>query len=186
MTENPFRYGKSANLCSAAIKPRLKFLLSWIPELQEYGQILDIGEVNTLRKILQTQAIAKIVNTTGDLNWAMWEPMNQYPVVLCLEVLEHLQNPLNFLYQVRYRMRPGSILYLTTPKESLKLLRMSDHFFELDEYRLRSLFDLCGIFRVIEIQETKSNYPRSIFWRGLRPLLRALIQKSWAVKAVAI
>jgi 2-polyprenyl-3-methyl-5-hydroxy-6-metoxy-1,4-benzoquinol methylase len=50
-------------------------------------------------------------------------PSNDYDVVICTEVLEHVPRPAEFLMQLREKGRPGGALCLTTPNASYLLAR---------------------------------------------------------------
>ncbi|TKJ40323.1 hypothetical protein CEE37_08330 [candidate division LCP-89 bacterium B3_LCP] len=185
MGKNPFRGSADETLTPAILKGRIAFYSNWIKELPEDIQILDIAEPNPISQSLQEKYRLNIVNTEGDLNFADWTPIEQFQCVFCFEVIEHLQNPLFFLKELRKRMVPEGQLFLTCPKATFRLLQMPDHFNEMDEYRLRTVFDIARDFEIVEFGETGSNYPWFIFWRGYRPLLRALFQKSFYLKAIA-
>jgi SAM-dependent methyltransferase len=51
-------------------------------------------------------------------------PANDYDVVVCTEVLEHVPAPAQFLAQLRDKVRPGGALCLTTPNADYFLTRL--------------------------------------------------------------
>lgn len=51
-----------------------------------------------------------------DLNASKWVlPHKEYELAVAIEVIEHLENPLLFLRNVRLLLKPGGMLFLTTP-----------------------------------------------------------------------
>lgn len=165
---------------------RLKFLLRWCkPESQK---ILDIGKANALSAEFGKRIGAMIVNTDGDLDFANWEmelPIGGFQDVMCLEVLEHLANPLHFLCLLRQRMAWGGRFWITTPKCGWHWLWNRDHFIEYDRRRLRALLNRAG-FQIETMELTKSGWLLRTFWRGIRPCIRAFFRWSWAVKAINV
>ncbi len=186
MATNPFRDLPEGYLPQDVLGVRLNFYKKWLGTFPPEKEILDIGPENLLTQTLKNELGLSIVNTEGDLNFGDWQPSGQYPIAFCFEVIEHVQNPLVLLREIRKRMVPGGTLYLSCPKATFRLLQMSAHFNEMDEYRLRTLFDLADCFRIEQFGTTGSNYPWFIFWRGFRPLLRAVFEKSFYLRATAI
>lgn len=185
MTTNLYRDMPEGYLPQDILRHRLKFARKWLVPFSLGKEILDVGETNPYSQALKSELNLTVVNTVGDLNFSDWEPKRQFPVVYCFEVIEHLQNPLVLLKEIRKRMVDGGTLFLTCPRATFRLLQMSAHFNEMDEYRLRSLFDLSGCFRIEQFGITGSNYPWFIFCRGFRPFLRAIFQWSYYVRATA-
>lgn len=54
-------------------------------------------------------------------------PSNDYDVVICTEVLEHVQRPAEFLLQLKAKARPGGCLCLTTPNASYVLANLPSY-----------------------------------------------------------
>jgi hypothetical protein len=164
---------------------RLRFLNRWCH--CQSNPILDIGPPNRLSREFAAAQRLELVNTKGDLDTLAWVPdAADYPRfsdVLCLEVLEHLANPLRFLIVLRTRMAPGGRLWLTTPKASWRWLQHKDHFTEYDRRRLIVLLEMAG-FKIEFLGLTKSGYPLHTFWRGVRPCIRALTRWCYCLKAI--
>ncbi len=61
-------------------------------------------------------ALTDVPVVRQDLNEAVWDiPEGRYDVVVAVEVLEHLENPSAALRSARALLRPGGILFFTTP-----------------------------------------------------------------------
>ena len=57
--------------------------------------------------------------------------VNAFDIVLCLEVLEHLQNPLLFMSNVKKMLKPDGTLFLSLPARP-RFLWIDYHFFEMN------------------------------------------------------
>lgn len=185
MNYNSFCHSPDDYLPPAILRARASFVKSWIC-LPRGVRVLDIGEGNSFARQLQTELGVEVINTQGDLNYPHWEPQGEFDWVFCFEVIEHLLNPLLFLITLRQKTSAGGTLFLTCPKPTFRFLQMPVHFNEMDEYRLRALFDQSRSFRIEELGTTKSGYPWFIFWRGLRPLCRAIFEESFYLRATAV
>jgi 2-polyprenyl-3-methyl-5-hydroxy-6-metoxy-1,4-benzoquinol methylase len=89
---------------------------------------------------------------------------------LAFEIIEHLMNPLWFLWQVRQALKPDGTLCLSTPINKPKFFWRPDHFHEVDEYRLNRLIERAG-FEIIRRE-------RKRFYRinGLRSIIRYVLK----------
>jgi SAM-dependent methyltransferase len=168
------------------LKSRLKFLERWC-WISPGTEVLDVGAENLLSREFARKCNLILQNTQGNLDFAGWEirHSHRFDDVLCLEVLEHLANPLHFLLLLRNIMKPAGRLWLTTPKASWHWLWNRDHFMEYDRRRLTALLGAAG-FKIESFALTKSGWPLGTFWRGARPCIRAIFRWSYCVKAVAM
>lgn len=131
--------------------------------------VADMGDPNTAKKLIENVKgieIESIYNIDFD-----YDPIpGQWGTIICLEILEHLFNPLFFLENIKKALKPGGILYLSTPYRA-KFLWTEHHYHEIDDKRIRWLFERAGFG--IE-KEKKIRLFRGWKWhlKGVRPLLR--------------
>ena len=107
-----------------------------------------------------------------DFNFDLF-PYKKYNTILCFEILEHLQNPLFFLKQIKSIMSADAVLYLSTPNR-IKWLRPLYHYNEISAKHLeRWLLAPLNL----EIIKKKRLYIRQSwfdYFIGVRPLARAI------------
>ncbi|MDH4071438.1 MAG: class I SAM-dependent methyltransferase, partial [Ignavibacteria bacterium] len=130
------------------------------------GRVLDCGEPNLLKEMIQNRCGIQIESTNGDLDLVRLS--GSFDRVLAFEVIEHLMNPLRFLLQVKSVLSSNGRLFISTPINKPKFLWREDHFHEFDEYRLEILLRKAG-FHVVKKQIMR-------FYRitGVRPIIRYL------------
>lgn len=147
-------------------RKRYAYTLSFIKDLG--GVVLDCGESNKLKHLMEKKFNIKINSTKGDLDFVTID--GKYDFILAFEMVEHLMNPLWLLCQINSALKPNGILYLSTPINKPKLLWRPDHFHEFDEYRLKQLFQKAN-FEVIR-------YERKRFGNllGIRPIIRFIFR----------
>jgi 2-polyprenyl-3-methyl-5-hydroxy-6-metoxy-1,4-benzoquinol methylase len=145
---------------------RYEYTLGFVRNLR--GKVLDCGEPNVLKNLMEDKFKIEIKNTSGDLDVMPIE--GKYNFILGFELLEHLMNPLWFLIQVRNALEPDGVAFLSTPINKPKFFWRYDHFHEFDEYRLRSLVRKAG-FEVV--REERARFYRMT---GIRPIIRLLLK----------
>jgi SAM-dependent methyltransferase len=74
-------------------------------------RVLDIGASNFIGRGLGITDF-----TSGDLNRTMRTPRQEYDVVTCFEVVNHLMNHQTLLENIGGKLKAGGKLYLSTPK----------------------------------------------------------------------
>ncbi len=136
---------------------------------------LDIGERSSLTTQLELFFNCPFDSTTIDLDV---DPLTErYDVVTCFEIIEHLFNPLHLLLQIREVVPPGGRLYLSTPSGKPHFLWSSSHFHEMSFSSIKALFDRAG-FSILRKKKI-TTYPWWFYFKGVRPLLRAVFERTW-------
>lgn len=74
------------------------------------------------------------------------EPEGQFDIVYCIAVLEHVRSPSAFLAELRKRLRPGGLLYLSQPTQDVPSydLFFVDHLYHFGTDHLRAYARKCG------------------------------------------
>ncbi len=133
------------------------------------GPVADMGVPNAAKKMIEEIKGIQIESVHGmDFDY---DPIpGEWGTIICLEILEHLFNPLFFLENLKSALKPDGVIYLSTPYRP-KFLWTEHHYHEIDDERIHWLFDRAGL--TIE-KEKKIRLYRGWKWhlRGIRPLLR--------------
>ena len=107
------------------------------------GKILDIGEKNPLTVRLEKEYGVKIDNTREDLDCTLSLHGGIYDTIICSHIIEHLFNPLLFLWHIKSIMRDK--LYIIAPIKPYWITPAKCHFHEMDEYRFKKLIERAGL-----------------------------------------
>jgi SAM-dependent methyltransferase len=131
--------------------------------------ILDLGEANPKIRIIQ-EILRIEFSSCGDVDFDFEPIPGSWGTILCLEILEHLYNPLLALTNMRSALAPGGVIYLSTPGRP-HFLWSHQHFHEIDDERIRWLFRRAGLE---VLKEGRIPVRREWWWhlRGIRPFLR--------------
>jgi hypothetical protein len=100
-----------------------------------------------------------------DLNWSAFYGVKPYKTMTSFDVIEHLQNPLYYLFNIHTAMHKTGTLYLTTP--AAWLFKGKHHFHEFTKAELLYCLKEAG-FRDIKISRMRA-YDLKF---GIRPLIR--------------
>ena len=172
---------------------RLEETIDFIEPRDMKGFILDVGEPNFVgRKLSEHFRMVAVRNTSApDFNVRLGIPRPPYcyRTVLCLEVVEHVMNPLQLVKQLAARLASHGALYLSTPVRNPTgtWFNRSYHFTEYDVDKVCTMLDYAGFevckvhtFRSIPIWEGyKSAFP------GLfRTTLRIFSQRTMLIRCV--
>ena len=142
----------------------------------------DIGTPNPKMELLKEFMELDVTQVVApDFNFAVLDEGAQYDAVFCFEVIEHLQNPMWFMREVRELMAPGGVLYLSTPSNP-RCLKYDYHFHEMSRSMLETwILRPLGLHIV---RHRRFNFVNN--WRaaliGVRPLLRAL--RTWDFRPI--
>jgi len=100
--------------------------------------------------------------------------VGKYDTITCLEVLEHLQNPLFFLENIKSMMHKDSRLFLSMPGR-MKLLWTEKHFREYTKKEFEKWLLKPLELEIIRSKRIRINQPWHFYFTGLRPLLRLFL-----------
>ena len=136
-----------------------------------YGDIADCGENNPLKEMFEGELGINIDSLDWDFNKAYYGLEKKYDVILCLEVLEHVMNPLLFLKQLKRLLKEGGTIYLSTPYQLPQILKAIHHYHEIPTDRLEWLFEEAKLnYNRIGNVTIAGNWYNHLY--GIRPILR--------------
>lgn len=135
---------------SPITEKRYNELLDGFEKYKSTNRILDIGAgcgffLKTAKKrgweVYGTEIDASVIGdcfdstinmSFGDINSIQF-PANHFDVIVHIEVIEHINNPNEYVSEIYRILRPGGITYLTTP-----------NFNAIHRYRLKGKYDIIG------------------------------------------
>lgn len=145
------------------------------------GTVLDIGTPNPFSDILKSKGFT-VFNTSGEDLDDKPEVVSAYAVdaVVALEILEHLVNPLGVLRSLKsnrlFATVPLSLWFARAYRN--KSNRWDQHFHEFEDWQFDWLLEKAGWEKV---RSEKWTFP--VFKLGIRPLLRSITPRYYAVEA---
>ncbi len=149
-------------------RTRAAKILRFVDEV--HGPVADIGDRNPLITMIEKEKGVSATSIGGlDLDYDEI-PDGQYGTIFFFAVIEHLFNPLFALENFKKSMRPGGLLYLSTPHRP-HFLWTEHHYHEIDRERLGWLFERAGF----EVVKEERHHLRDRLHRhltGVRPLIR--------------
>ncbi len=134
------------------------------------GTYADISSSN--KKMEEIKRLLKIDVEQIMVNDFNFDPLpaKQYDTIFCLEVLEHLQNPLFFLMQIKKVMKEDSLLYISFPSKP-RWLWTSHHFFEYDRKHFEKWLLTPAGFKIVRHKKFRLARNWTAYLIGVRPLL---------------
>ena len=149
--------------------------LAFLRPHESAGAGLDIGDRSAFTGTLESFFGCPFDTTSIDLD--VDELQGEYDVVTCLDVIEHLFNPLHCLLQIRSVLKPGGTLYLTSPRYKPHLLWSQDHYHEMSTRSMMALLERAGYS--VRRSALITTQPWWFYFTGFRPLLRGLFNRTW-------
>lgn len=97
----------------------------------------------------------------GDLNKIKYSS-EKFDVIAAFSVLEHLNNPLKFLKEIKKSLKPDGLIFIRVPETpaSGPKLSLLDHFWHFNEKSIKKILRLAGF-------KTKNIFPSGVF-QGLK------------------
>jgi hypothetical protein len=139
------------------------------------GVVLDIGNKNPIGDFMAEYYKVKKYNTYHDLNFFPSSEFNKtINTVWCFEIIEHLVNPLLFLWWLNSICNKKTRIFLTYPIRP-RLFWARTHFHEYDKKRFRYMLKCAG-YKIVRYQQRTHWRPDWWFYlSGIRPFLRLTI-----------
>ena len=159
-----------------------KAILSYLKanETRDWMDCLDVGPRSPLTNAIERAMWWDVTNTVGDLDEDFvpenYSPPN-YNVITYSHTIEHQFNPLFTLLELKKYLAPGGRIYVSLPQRG-KLLWVDHHFHEIDDTRIRLLFERAGL-RVLDRNATiLGPRPWHHYIRGFRAMARLFFEKN--------
>lgn len=135
------------------------------------GDICDIGELNAKSIYLSDHFNIKIEQLDQDFNFCDLYTGKKYDNILCFEVIEHLQNSLLFMRNIKKMLKAGGVIYLSTPSRP-HFLWTPHHFIEMSREKLTQWILAPLDLKIIRSKKIRLNNNWKFYFTGIRPFLR--------------
>ena len=134
----------------------------------------DISKENPKMNFLKKMMRIKVDQIeVDDYNFDPLPKSKRYDVIFCLEVLEHLQNPLYLMRELKSILKDNGTIYLTMPSNP-GYLKYTFHFNEMKKKHFEQwILNPLDLQIVRHIKFNFVNDWRAIFF-GIRPIIRAI------------
>jgi SAM-dependent methyltransferase len=153
-----------------AIRNRIRRTIAFIDPEDLKGKIADCGETNPMKEGIEKHFNVTIKSHDWNFNFPSLT-IYAYNTVLAFEVLEHIYNPLTFLYSVKRMIRPGGVIYLSTPRTWPQWNMIQFHYHEIPTDRLMWLFEEAGL-KIVRSGKISLRGDWYHYLWGFRPFLR--------------
>jgi SAM-dependent methyltransferase len=154
---------------------RAKKILQFISDLKNNHPAADVGSYNVMSILLQKNMNIPITQLTStDFNFNAIESNDVYKkfkLIFCLEVLEHLQNPLFFIQNLKEYLDDDGVLILSSPSRP-KFFYTPFHYLEQSPKHLQKWILTPLGLKIIRHKRLWYYKHWTIFLIGFRPLLR--------------
>lgn len=138
----------------------------------KYARCLDVGEANPRMEYIKERTGLNVKQfDTGDLNFVKMPEIKAYDAIFAFDIVEHLQNPLWFMKQMKDGLAPDGSIYVCYPTNP-QWMWHELHFFEMkpkhfEKWIIKPLgLEIVRKKRIIFIPNWKA------IFIGVRPILR--------------
>jgi len=170
---------KSPGIMVPVTNPDKRLINKIVKFVDEFSYpIADISEPNTKMEMIAEQLnfLKKVEYIHGvDYNFCYLCTSKVYRTIFCLEILEHLQNPLFCMANIEVMLNQNGIIYLSMPARP-KLFWPDFHYNEISPKRFKK-----WILEPLYLKVVKQAFirnPLKIKFRnliGIRPIIRIIL-----------
>jgi len=162
---------KKPGHCEISTKNDIRLFKKIIKFVESSGKCAEIGKENIKMNYIKNYLGIKITQVDAqDFNFNILK--GSYDTIFCFEILEHLQNPLWFMAQLKSILKHRGIIYLSMPCRP-KLFWSKYHFFEMHPKHFQKWILNPLDLKIIKKKKIFFSFD-GIGWHliGIRPLLR--------------
>ncbi len=146
-----YRGGRLIDLgCLDSLVPEMAYRKH--PTAEIWGLDLASGAIDDMRR-----RFPYIYFETGDVYQTKFPP-NYFGYVVAGEIMEHLEHPMDFIYEAMRILRPGGILALSTPLEEAKEPGAVDKDRHLWSYTEADIKEILGVYGSVRTETLGSEY----------------------------
>lgn len=138
------------------------------------GKCVDIGGQNIKMDFLKKEWGINVKQLDSE-DFNECKLSGKYDTVFCFEIIEHLQNPLHFMKQLR---KIGKTVFLTTPARPM-FLWSPHHFFEMPPKHIEKFIFIPSGFTVVRKKRLYVSFRWWFYLTGIRPFLRLFLNTKW-------
>lgn len=150
-------------------------LIDFMGPIPWYKNHFDAGEYNPKIAYIKEELGFQVRSITGDFNFDKFAKYyGQADTIFILEVLEHLQNPLFFMNEMKKCLREDGRIYLTTPC-NIRPFWVDTHYFEIPRKHFEKwILEPLGL-KIVRYK--KVIFIHNYFPFGFRPIWKMLTGK---------
>jgi hypothetical protein len=176
-------YNEDEEVFGKITKGVIKYVDKIIPFLKEdgifsTGLIGDIGPENHKTNLIAEKlGFVPTQIVSDDFNFDKISTEQKFDIIFCLEVVEHLQNPLFFMRELKNILKDTGIIYLSMPSNP-RFMWAEFHFYEMSKKHFEK-----WILTPLDLQIVRhKRFNFMTDWRaifiGIRPLIKLITGKT--------
>ena len=141
------------------------------------GRCVDIGNINPKCEYLKYYNNIMIEQlVVEDLNFDIIE-CSSFDTILLFEILEHLQNPLWCMYQLRKILNPGGSIYILMPSRP-RFMWHKKHYFEIPKKHLQKWILEPLDLKIVKHKKVYSSHSLFYYFTGFKYFMRLFFNGS--------
>lgn len=159
------------------INTTIDFILEFTQQIPK--TILDVAGPSYVGIEIAKRLVAYYNHTSGDIDLSTWSTnMKKCDMVLMLEVIEHILNPLQFLRELKDRV-DFKYMVLSWPCRP-SWLWTPIHYHEIQLNRFEYLVERAG-YKIVKVQKGRLHESWYNKFKGIRPFFRYFVNRHYMV-----
>jgi SAM-dependent methyltransferase len=149
------------------------FFDSYADFIKIRGRCVDIGVKNAKMEYIKDELLLNVgYLSVKDFNFD--KLTGSYDTIFCFETLEHIQNPLFFMREMKSMLRDDGTIYLSLPGRA-KIFWTKHHFREYNKKDLQKWILIPLGLEIIRSRRIRIPKKYISYFKGIRPLLRIFV-----------